>query len=42
VDAFDRWPHRQRSTRMNKVAKTTWIAVAVLLAIILVAFMATR
>jgi hypothetical protein len=27
---------------MNKVAKVTWIAVAVLLAIILVAFMATR
>jgi hypothetical protein len=27
---------------MNKVAKTTWIAVAVLLGIVLIAFLATR
>jgi hypothetical protein len=27
---------------MNKVAKTTWIAVAILLVIVLVAFLATR
>jgi hypothetical protein len=27
---------------MNSVAKTTWIGVAILLAIILIAFMATR
>jgi len=27
---------------MNKVAKTTWIAVAVLLAIILLTYLATR
>jgi hypothetical protein len=27
---------------MNKVAKVTWVSVAVLLAIILIAFLATR